>query len=82
MVIEFKSQGYLAKHECSANWGDYKSNQMLDFEERRKPEYPWKNLSEQSRDLTNSTHLWGRIRKSIPGGMTIPGDLGGEGYHS
>ena len=31
-----------------------KSNQMLVFEERGKPEYPEKNLSEQSREPTNS----------------------------
>ena len=32
------------------------SNQMLVFEERGKPEYPEKNLSEQSREPTNSVH--------------------------
>ena len=32
------------------------SNQMLTFGERRKPEYPEKNFSEQSREPTNSTH--------------------------
>ena len=32
---------------------------MLVFEERGKPEYPEKNLSEQSREpTTNSTHIW------------------------
>ena len=41
--------------------------QMLVFEERGKPEYPGKNLSEQSREPTNSTHIWRRIRESIPG---------------
>ena len=40
---------------------------MLVFEERGKPEYPGKNLSEQSREPTNSTHIWRRIRESIPG---------------
>jgi len=31
---------------------------MLVFEERRKPEYPGKNLSEQRREpTTNSTHI-------------------------
>ena len=30
---------------------------MLVFEERGKPEYPGKNLSEQSREPTNSAHL-------------------------
>ena len=40
---------------------------MLVFEERGKPEYPEKNLSEQSRQRTNSAHLWRRVRKSNPG---------------
>ena len=30
---------------------------MLVFEERGKPEYPEKNLSEQSREPTNSVHM-------------------------
>ena len=34
-----------------------KSNQMLVFGERGKPEYPGKNLSEQRREPTNSTHI-------------------------
>ena len=33
------------------------SNQMLVLEERGKPEFPEKNLSEQSREPTNSAHL-------------------------
>ena len=40
---------------------------MLVFEERGKPEYPEKNLSEQSREPTNSAHLWRRVRESNPG---------------
>ena len=40
---------------------------MLIFEERGKPEYPEKNLSEQSREPTNSVHLWRRVRESNPG---------------
>ena len=40
---------------------------MLVFEERRKPEFPEKNLSEQSREPTNSTHIWRRVRESNPG---------------
>ena len=35
----------------------HKSNQMLVFAERGKPEYPKKNLSEQGREPTNSAHL-------------------------
>ena len=35
---------------------------------RGKPEYPAKNLSEQSREpTTNSTHVWHRVRESNPG---------------
>jgi len=30
---------------------------MLVFDERRKPEFPEKNLSEQSREPTNSVHI-------------------------
>ena len=46
IITLFKSQIILAEHECSTNWGDCKSNksnksnQMLVFEERGKPEYP------------------------------------------
>jgi len=40
---------------------------MLVFEERRKPEYPEKNLAEQGREpTTNSTHM-SPIRESTPG---------------
>ena len=47
MITLFKSQIVLAEHECSANWGECKSI-------RGKPEYPEKNLSEQSWEPTNS----------------------------
>ena len=40
---------------------------MQVFEERGKPEYPGKNLSEQRGEPTNSTHIWHRIWKSNPG---------------
>ena len=40
---------------------------MLIFEERGKPEIPEKNLSEQSREPTNSAHIWRRVRESNPG---------------
>ena len=82
IITLFKSQIILAKHKCSTNWGDCKSNksnkshqsnqinqitQMLVFEERGKPEYPEKNLSEQSREPTNSVHIWRRVRESNQG---------------
>ena len=42
---------------------------MLIFEERGKPEYPLaeKNHSVQSREPTNSTHIWRRVWESSPG---------------
>ena len=40
---------------------------MLVFEERGKPEFPEKHLSEQSREPTNSAHIWRRVRESNPG---------------
>ena len=66
------SQVYLPEHRGSTNWGDsksnqHKSNQMLIFGERGKPEYPGKNLSGQSREPTNSTHIWRPIRESVEG---------------
>ena len=61
------SQMYLAEHRGSTNWGDRKSNKhksnqiksnlMLVFGERGKPEYTGKSLSEQRREPTNSTHI-------------------------
>ena len=47
------------------------------FEERGKPDYPEKNLSEQRREpSTNSTHIWRRRRESNPGTL-----VGGERSH-
>jgi len=43
-----------------------KSSQMV-FDERGKLEYPGKNLSEQSREPTNSIHIWCWVRKLNPG---------------
>ena len=41
---------------------------MLVFEDRGKPEYPEKTLSEQGREpTTNSTHILRRVRESNPG---------------
>ena len=49
----------------------------LFFEERGKPEYPEKNLSEKGREpTTNSTHIWRRVRESNPG------HIGGRRVHS
>ena len=59
VITLFMSQVYLAEHRGSTNWRDRKSNQMkcwFQFGEREKPEYKGKNLSEQSREPTNSTH--------------------------
>ena len=41
--------------------------EMLIFEERGKPEYPEKNLSEQGREpMTKSTHIWRPVWESNP----------------
>ena len=55
-----------------SNW----NFETLVFEGRGKPEYPEKNLSEQSREpTTNSTHIWHRVRESnlgqIGGGRVL-----------
>ena len=45
--------------DSRSNW----NLEVLVFEERRKPEYPEKNLSEQGREPTlNSTYIWRRRR--------------------
>ena len=62
VISLFECQVYLAlKH---TNWGhcklkliQIKFKQMEVFEERGKPEYPGKNLSEQRREPTNSIHI-------------------------
>ena len=49
------------------SWSNW-NLKMLVFEERGKPEYPEKNLSEQGREsTTNSTHIWRRRRDLNPG---------------
>ena len=57
---------------------------MLVFDERRKPEYPGKNLSWQSRGPTNSIHIWHLVRKSNPGhigGRQVYSPLGQPCHH-
>ena len=49
------------------SWSNW-NLEMLVFEERGKPEYPEKNLSEQRREpTTNSTNIWRRRRDLNPG---------------
>ena len=58
------SQELVQKCMCipGSNW----NLEMLVFEERGKPEYPEKNLLEQSREPTkNSTHIWRRKQDGI-----------------
>ena len=48
------------------SWSNW-NLEMLVFEERGKPEYPEKNLSEQGREpTTNLTHIWRRRRHLNP----------------
>ena len=59
------------------SWSNW-NLKMLVFEERGKPEYPEKNLSEQRREpTTNSTHIW-RRRLRIFTRATL---VGGERSH-
>ena len=61
-----KSQELVQK--CPSIPGSNWNLEMLVFEERGKPEYLEKNLSEQSGEATaNSTQIWRRVRKSNPG---------------
>ena len=46
--------------------GANRNLEMLVFEERGKPEYPEKNLTEQREPTTTSAHILRRVRKSIP----------------
>ena len=49
------------------SWSNW-NLELLVFQERGKPEYPEKNLSEQRREpTTNSTHIWRRRRDLNPG---------------
>ena len=62
----------------------HKSNQLLVFDERGKPEYPGKNLSRQSRKPTNSNQIWHRVRKSNlghVGGRQVLSPLGQPCHH-
>ena len=48
-------------------YSQIKSNQMLVFDERGKPEYPGKNLSWQSLEDQQTKHIWHWVRESNPG---------------
>ena len=69
------SKAYLAEHKSlligekgnQIKSTQIKSSRMLVFGERGKPEYPGKNLSQQIREPTNSTHICFQIRESNPG---------------
>ena len=53
--------------------------EMLVFEERGKPDFSEKTLTEQRREpTTNSTYIWCRRRDLKPGGATL---VGGERSH-
>ena len=65
LITLFESQIILAEHECCTNWGDCKSkksNQMLVFVERGKPEFPEKNLSNQQTQPTYDAGSGNRTR--------------------
>ena len=79
----FKCQVYLAFRHI--NWGhcklkliQIKFNQMQVFEERGKPEYPGKNLSEQRREENQQTQP---TYDSESGNRTRTTLMGGESSH-
>ena len=54
----------LGQPDSWSNW----NLEVLFFENRVKPEFPEKNLSEQGREpTTNSTHIWRQHRDLNPG---------------
>ena len=65
--------------KCLRIAGSNQNLEMLVFEERGKPEYPEKNLSEKNREpATNSTHIWCRVQESILGQIEL---VGGKRSH-
>ena len=46
---------------------------MLVFEERGKPEFPEKNRSEQSREPTNSAHIYTAVKRKSMRNALVPG---------
>ena len=71
IVITLFSHGNVLKLDSLWGRAPMKSNQIINtnliilvFEERGKPEYPEKNLSEQNREPTNSTHIRHRVWES------------------
>ena len=68
---------YLAEHRGSSNWGDrksnqHKSNQILVFGERGKPESPGKNLSVVSTSTTLTCHT-AKIMEVFTLSRVLPG---------
>ena len=59
LYVSFKSSSAeaLIEDRCKLRLTQIISNRMKVFEERGKPEYPGRNLPEQSREPTNSTHM-------------------------
>ena len=87
IITLFKSQGYLTEHECSTNWGDYKSTkiqnqnksnyQMLVFEENRKPaaENPGKMFQpneEHNNDGIVAITLGGVVQAGVNNDSDLP----------
>ena len=64
MEVAHPPSGSSSLPDSWTNW----NLEELGFEERGKPEYLEKNLSEQGREpTTNSTHIWRRRRDLNPG---------------
>ena len=59
IITLFKSQGYLAEHKYSTNWGDYKSTEIRGKSNQM--------FSRRAEPHGNSTSMWRLIRESISG---------------
>jgi len=64
LQVAYPHSGSSCVPDSWSNW----NLEMLIFEERGKPEYREKNLSEQGKEpKTNLTHIWHRRRELDPG---------------
>ena len=61
MITLFKSQRYLAKHECSTNWGDYKSTEIRTNQVKCRFLRRGENQSTQEKNLLEQSHIWCRF---------------------
>ena len=62
-ALQFNRKSKLPKPLLHTYFWTIKLSKILVVNERGKPEYSWKNLSEQSQEPRDSIHMWHRVRK-------------------